>query len=179
MRVSLLVVLAIDCVVPRTAAQDPLTGCDLVVAIAESVRDMEVTRGDGKLEDYITGDTAYGCEVRLQGPGTLFGELAAPTDFFKQRLESTGWSEDHGYAADGPMETAFLLRRGTEMCHFHGGWEGRFWMVVECAVHDGGDHEDPTDHGDTVTDRIHRPDRPLLPSLPPLPSLPSVVPSLP
>jgi putative hemolysin len=99
------------------------TACSaLADAVAEAL-DVEVVTGQTPFQDYIGGETGFGCQATATGTGLDFESFLAVADALKGVLEAQGWEADMQYAADGPTGTGAGFHQANGLCLLMVGWE--------------------------------------------------------
>ncbi len=72
--------------------------------------------------DYVSGGSGTGCQVRAEGNGTDFPDIAATANLLRAYFSDQGWQESIAYQAGGPTGEATGFIRGGGLCLVEVGW---------------------------------------------------------
>jgi hypothetical protein len=99
--------------------------CDSVAKwVTRAAGPVPVDRVDGEYSDRFQGSLRNGCSFTVSDsmPADVFARSAWET--LRESFLANRWTDDSGYAADGPDGTLFGLRHGERVCIVSAQWEG-------------------------------------------------------
>ncbi|HEY0603146.1 MAG TPA: hypothetical protein VGD58_09555 [Herpetosiphonaceae bacterium] len=97
--------------------------CEALRAALSQRLGAEVAQANAPFTDSIKGQSGTACQLTAKGTGKELGSFVDVADKIRTLLAEQGWTEDHGYIADGPTGTATGFRKDNALAVMSVGWQ--------------------------------------------------------